>query len=335
MILVTGGTGLIGSHLLYQLSIEHDDITAIYRKSSDLKKVKHIFSYYSDDFELCFNNIKWIEADITDVNSLIDVFKGVQYVYHCAALVSFDESDYQRMKKSNIEGTANIANLCISNKVKKICYVSSVAAIGKSIDDEDINENNEWNIEQSNYGYAITKHGAEMEMWRASQEGVNVVIVNPGIVLGSGFWSNGSGKLFSSVYRGLKFYTEGITGFVGVADVVKIMISLMHSTVYNERFILVSENISYKDVLFKIADCLHKKRPSIRVTKTMSGIFWKIEWCLKLFGRKPYLTRHSSKSSHRKNYYSNKKIKEALDYEFEAINTVVENVCTDFMKDHS
>ncbi|MEZ4842018.1 MAG: NAD-dependent epimerase/dehydratase family protein [Flavobacteriaceae bacterium] len=333
MILVTGGTGLVGSHLLYYLCKQHDTVVAIHRKGSNQEAVRRVFSYYGDNTSL-YEKIQWKEADITDVVSLADAFKGITHVYHCAALVSFDSADDAQMELTNIEGTANIVNLSITNKVKKICYVSSIATVGKSIQGKLIDENSEWNIEHSNYGYAITKHGAEMELWRASQEGVDVVIVNPGVILGSGFWRNGSGILVTSVHRGLKFYSEGITGFVGVEDVVKIMILLMESHIINERYILISENTSFKNVLFTIADLLDKKRPNIKITKTMSAIFWRIEWFLKLFGRTPLLTKQSASSAHNTYYFSNEKVKKELNYEFRPIKKVLEKICDDFKKDH-
>ena len=153
---------------------------------------------------------------------LQNVFKDTfLHVYHCAALVSFNPKDYRTMRTINIDGTANLVNLCIENKVEKICFVSSIASIGKSLNNKPITEENEWNPEEKHHGYAITKYGAEMEVWRASQEGLNVVIVNPGVILGVGFWKTGTGKLFTTIKNGFKFYTEGITGFVDVKDVTK------------------------------------------------------------------------------------------------------------------
>jgi len=192
MILVTGGTGLVGAHLLYHLLLENNTVKAIYRKNSNLQAVKTVFGYYSTNFELLFQKIEWIEADITNVCSLEKAFENITEVYHAAALVSFTPKDYQKMRKINIEGTANIVNFCIDKKVKKLCFVSSIATIEKATHAKTINEEEDWNLEKNNYGYAITKYGAEMEVWRASQEGVAVVIVNPGIILGAGFWHNGS-----------------------------------------------------------------------------------------------------------------------------------------------
>jgi len=334
MILVTGGTGLVGSHLLYQLALQNESIVAIHRKSSNLSAVKNVFSYYSDDADKLFANIKWVEADITDIPSLAEAFIGITYVYHSAALISFNTADYKNMRKVNIEGTANIVNLCIKNNIKKLCFVSSIAAIGKPLTDKEITEDNEWNVEQNNYGYAITKYGAEIEVWRASQEGVAVVIVNPGLILGPGFWQDGPGKLFTNMYNRFKFYTEGITGFVGVTDVANIMINLMKSNIKNERYILVSENDSFKNVFFAIADGLSKKRPSIKATKLLSTIAWRVSWfAQKITGRKSLITKQTAQSSHNKYRYSNKKISEAINFNFEPLADTITTTCKFYLKD--
>jgi len=334
MILVTGGTGLVGSHLLYQLALQNESIVAIHRNSSDLNAVKNVFSYYSDEYDNLFATIKWIEADINDIPSLTKAFKDITYVYHSAAIISLSPADYINMRKVNIEGTANVVNLCIENKIKKLCFVSSIAAIGKPLSDTKITENNEWNVEQNNYGYAITKYGAEIEVWRASQEGLDVVIVNPGLILGPGFWLDGPGKLFTNMYNGFKFYTEGVTAFVGVIDVVSVMINLMKSNIKNERYILVGENDSFKNVFFAIADGLNKKRPSIKVNKLLSGFAWRLGWLnQKLFGIKSMITKQTAQSSHNKYQYSNEKIKEAIDFDFEPLTNTIKNTCKYYLKD--
>jgi nucleoside-diphosphate-sugar epimerase len=333
MILVTGGTGLVGSHLLFQLTLTEKKVVAIHRKNSNLKNVERVFSYYLDDYQEQFRKIKWIEADICDIPSLEIAFKGIDFVYHCAAIISFDKRDYHKMRKTNIEGTANMVNLSISNEIKKFCYVSSIATIEKNTDNKPIDETNDWNTETNNYGYAITKYGAEMEVWRASQEGLNMVMVNPGVILGSGFWKSGPGELFTKFYNEFKFYTKGVTGFVGVKDVVKAMLYLMKSNIINERFILVSENSSFKNLFFKIADNFGKKKPTINVTKTLSNIAWRLEWLKSFVTRKsPMITKHSASASLSSYQYTSKKIINAIDFRFESLDVTVKDVCKDYLK---
>ena len=332
MILVTGGTGLVGSHLLYHLSLENDNIRAIYRTESSLEKVKKVFSFYTSD-EKYFSKIEWFQADITEVPAMIPAFIDVKHVYHCAAFISFDPKDYIEMRKINIHGTAIIVNLSVDAKIEKLCFVSSIAAVGDSLKGDIIDEENEWNKELDNSGYSITKFGAEMEVWRASQEGIDVVIVNPGVILGSGFWKSGSGKLFSQVYNIFKYYTEGITGFVSVQDVVKPMIQLMKSDVKNERFILVSENKSFKEIFFLIADTFVKKRPSRKVKPWQTAIAWRVAWVLsKITGKEPLLSKYSAKSAHSISEYSSEKIEKTIDFKFEKIEKSIERICENYPK---
>jgi dihydroflavonol-4-reductase len=332
MILVTGGTGLVGSHLLYHLSLENDKIRAIYRTASSLEKVKKVFSFYTDDEKL-FSKIEWFQADITEVPAMMPAFVAVKHVYHCAAFISFNLKDYREMRKVNIHGTAIIVNLAIDAKIDKLCFVSSIAAVGDSLKGNIITEKNEWDKELDNSGYSITKFGAEMEVWRASQEGVEVVIVNPGVILGSGFWNAGSGKIFSQVYKGLKYYTEGVTGFVSVQDVVKPMILLMNSTLKNERFILVSENKSFKEIFFLIADAFDKKRPSKKVKPWQTAIFWRLTWGIsKITGVPPLLSKYSAKSAHSISEYSSEKIERAVNFKFEKLEKSIKKICEAYPK---
>lgn len=323
MILVTGGTGLVGSHLLHHLSLQNDEIRAIYRTKSSLEKVKQVFLSYTNDATF-FEKIEWFQADITDIPSMIPAFKNVKHVYHCAAFISFNPKDYRQMRKVNIHGTAIVVNLAIDAKVEKLCYVSSIAAVGESLTNDLITEENEWNKELDNSGYSITKFGAEMEVWRASQEGVQVVVVNPGVILGSGFWDTRSGKLFSQVYNGFQYYTEGITGFVSVEDVVKAMILLMKSDQRNERFILVSENKSFKELFFVIADALNVKRPVKKIVPWQTEVFWRLAWVFsRITQKEPLLSKYSARSAHHVSKYSSEKLIKALNFKFEAIENSI------------
>ncbi len=333
MILVTGGTGLVGAHLLYYLTLENDIVKAIYRTAESLKTVKKVFSYYTTEAEKQFSKIQWIQADITKTPSLEQAFTNVDYVYHCAALVSFDPNDYKAMRKINIEGTANIVNFCIAQDVKKLCYVSSVAAIENKPNNGLIDEQDDWNFEIQKSGYAITKYGAELEVWRGSQEGLAVVIVNPGIILGAGFWQQGTGALFTKIEKGFSYYTEGVNAFVGVEDVVKAMLQLTQSAIKNERFILVSENRSFKEVFFKIADGFGKKRPSKKITATVLNVVWRLDWLKTFIIRSPRkISKYSATSLVGKSKYSSKKIAQRLAFRFAPIEKVIKKTCLNYLE---
>ena len=321
MILVTGGTGLVGSHLLYKLTEKGLHVRAIYRSEKKINAVKHVFSYYTKDVDTLFSKIEWIKADINDIPSLTTAFKGIAKVYHCAAFISLDTKDYYTLRRVNIEGTANIVNFCLSHNIEKLCYVSSIATMGDSENGDLITEETHWNPEKKHSVYAITKYGAEMEIWRGTQEGLNTVVVNPGIIIGPGFWRGSSGSFFTIAHKGLSHYTKGIEGYVDVNDVVVLMIELMESTIYNERYILTSENLSFKDFFTKIAIAIKVKPPKKEASKILLSIAWRLDWLRSLLlSKRRRLTEHSASSIHLKSYYSSAKIISVFDYKFTPID---------------
>ena len=321
MILVTGATGLVGSHLVLHLLEQDQTVKALFRNENGKQKVKTVFEYYNKQ-EL-FDKIHWCQADILDILSLEVAFQDVNYVYHCAALISFDPKEEENLRKINIEGTQNIVSYCIDFKIKKLCYVSSIAALGDLAPHENIiTEECEWNPEMQHSDYAISKYGAEMEVWRAQQEGLDVVVINPGVILGPFFWAEGSGEIYAKVKNGLPFYTKGSTGFISVNDVVKILFLLMESNIVNEKFILISENKTYQEVLFAIAEKLQVKKPKLYAGKLLTSITWRVDWFAStFFGKKRTLTHDLANSLHSKDIYSNEKIIKQLDYKFIEINT--------------
>jgi len=326
MILVTGGTGLVGAHLLLHLIENGESVRAIYRNLDAIQKTKDLFSLYKK--EALFEKIDWIQADITDVPSLEIAFESVEYVYHCAALISFDPKDEDLLRKTNIEGTANIVNFCIANAVKKLCFVSSISALGDLKENEKIiTEETEWNPEKPHSDYAISKYGAEMEIWRGQQEGLETVIVNPGVIIGPGFREQGSGLLFKKVANGLSFYTKGITGFVAVPDVVRMTVELMKNEHSNDRFTLVAKNITFQDLLNSIADALKAKRPTMHASPLMVTLAYKIDWFLSnVLGQKRKLDRATAKASYSESWYSNEKTKTALQTEFLDIHQYIKDI---------
>lgn len=336
MILVTGGTGLVGSHLLYELISKGENVRAIYRRAHKLETVKHVFSYYSKQIDKLYNKIDWVEADITDIPRLQDAFKGITHVYHCAAFISFEPDKYRRLRNINIKGTANIVNLCLSNNIQKLCYVSTIAAIGKPTHPQTlITENTPWNPEDDNSVYAITKYGAELEVWRGTQEGLDAVIVNPGIILGPGYWhGGGSGSLFKQIYKGLSYYTTGGSGYVDVYDVVDSMVRLMKSSITNEGFILVSENLLFKDFNSKTAKALGVSKKQKLIKAWQLQILWRLDWLKhKLFGKRRRLSKQLAKTITSVTKHDNSKIKTALDFKFTPVDDSIQNVSKLFLKD--
>ncbi|MFL2579975.1 MAG: NAD-dependent epimerase/dehydratase family protein [Parvicellaceae bacterium] len=321
--LVTGATGLVGMHILLDLLSKGEKVKATFTKNSRLENVKKLFKFYNK--ESLLTNIEWVEMDIEDVIQVFDTVKGVDHVYHSAAIVSFLKRDQSKMSNINIKGTANIVNACLEHKVKKLGHVSSVAAIGRKGNGE-YSEVNSWVESNDNSFYAITKNKAENEVWRGVQEGLQSVIVNPGIIIGPSTWNRSSTALFKKINSGLSFYPSGLNGFVDVRDVSNSIIELMNSSFSSERYILVAENLSYESVFKNISKSLNVKPPSNVASERLMNLAWRIEYLISLITRKsPKITKETAKTSSQKNYYSNEKIKKQIGYKFISIEKAIEN----------
>lgn len=326
MIFITGGTGLLGSHLLFQLSESNVHLRAIYLNEKKLENVRRVFLYYDPiNGESRFNKIEWVECDILDVVTLFDRLKGITHVYHCAAIVSFQRKDYFKLMKINRQGTSNVVNCCLELGVKKLCHVSSTAAIGGE-GEPVISENSKWKQSPKTSGYSISKYSAEKEVWRGVEEGLDVVIVNPCVIIGAGDWNESSLTIFRSINKGLKFYTNGANAFVDARDVTNVMVRLMNSEVKNERYLCIGENSTFKNLFDHIATALNKKKVSILVKPWMAGITWRITWIYsKITGRETTITKETARSAFNNASYDGSRIKEVLDIKFRTIDEMVSN----------
>lgn len=334
MILVTGGTGLLGSHLLYSLTSKGEKVRAVKRPSSNLAPVKHVFSYYSSHYEELFKTIEWVDCDLFDVHSVQDVFEGIKTVYHCAAIVSFYPSDAYKMISENPLITGNLINEALSREGVEFCHVSSVAALGRTDKNEVLTEKSLWTDSPENSNYAKSKYLAEMEVWRGIEEGLKATIVNPCIILGPGFWQGGSGKLFSSVYSEFPYYTEGVNAFVDVRDVVDIMMQLVEKGCWGERFLTTAENKTYQELFNMMADELNVKRPHKKPSPFVMGMVWRIEWLRSLlFKSKPLITKETARSSRGKYHYSSEKVKQRLNFTFRPLSSSIKSFSEHFLRD--
>jgi dihydroflavonol-4-reductase len=332
MILVTGATGLVGSHLLAELLRSGIKVRATRRSGSDTGHLFKILELYSVTPENYAELIEWIDADLLDPVEVNNVMTGIKIVYHTAAVVSFDPRDRSEVVRNNVEITRNIVNSCLDQNIEKLCFVSSTAALGTSPGNEPVTEDSPWGDGSKGSAYSISKHQSEMEVWRGIAEGLNAVIVNPSIIFGPGDWSRSSSRLIKTVWDGLKYYTEGVTGYVDIKDVVKSMIWLAQSDISGERFIISSENLSYKEVFIMISRELGKPPPGILATPFLIGIAWRLDWLRsRLTGRKRIITRETVGASQNKKYFSSKKIADTMGIQFIPISKSIEDTVRVFL----
>ncbi|MBN2814301.1 MAG: NAD-dependent epimerase/dehydratase family protein [Bacteroidales bacterium] len=317
MILVTGATGFLGSHLLYELTRSGREVRALYRDEQKIAFTQKVFGYYQAEGIIHSGKIDWVKGDVTDPVSLLSVLNNVELVYHVAGRVSFLDSDRGMLNLTNAVGTANMVNACLQMGVRKLCHVSSIATLGESAGSQSVNEEVLWNEGETASAYAYSKYIGEMEVWRGIHEGLDAVIVNPAVIIGPGMWQGETGDLFKKIYTGLSYYPAGASGYVDVRDVARIMIQLTDDAITGERFILCSENMTHRQYLNQLADAFGSKRPDRVISPNLASMAVFLESLRSFFFRKARRISKRTMQIARENLsYSNDKVREKLGITF-------------------
>ncbi len=326
MDLVTGATGIVGSHVLVELA-SRGPVRAIHRKESDRSIVEKVFRHYRPDADALLEKIVWIEADLLDVDALNEAMVGVRHVFHAAAVVSFDPRNANAMQRANVGGTANVVNAALAQGVQRLCHVSSTAAIGHApagiLRDEDI----PWDADKKTSAYAIGKYEAELEVQRGIAEGLDAVIVNPCIVIGPGVSGRSSMTLVERVRKGTRFYPPGSNAVVDARDVAECMLELMERGGSGERYLLVGENLSYHTMFDRLSRAFGRPGPSIPLRPWMLELGWRMERVRAvLTGSKPFITEATAHSSVIQRSYSAAKVQALLGHRFRTMEDAALNM---------
>lgn len=322
-VLVTGGTGFLGSYIIKELLQKGYGVRAI-RRSNKLP-------FWIDATIL--NKVEWADGDVLDVVSLQDAMEGIDTVIHSAAIVSFHKKDREKMYQVNVEGTANVVNMALEMNVKRLVHISSVAALGRTINGDHVTEEKKWEESKTNTHYAISKFKAELQVWRGMSEGLEAVIVNPSTILGYGDWHSSSCAIFKQVHSGFKWYTNGVNGFVDVEDVAKATILLMESGITEQRYIVNGYSWPFRQLQNTIAGGFGKKGPSKLATPFLLSLAWRIEKLKSIFtDKKPLLTKESAKVAQSQTYFENGKILTTLpDFSFTPLEITIEKACKKYL----
>lgn len=322
-ILVTGASGLLGRHLTRFLSASGYQVRALYHEHEPAAALKAL------------PGVQWLECDLLDIYDVEAAMEDVYDVYHCAGIVSFDKRMHEKMLHFNAEGTANIVDQALTNNVHKLVHVSSIAALGRTTATKEITEEEEWEETGHNTAYGTAKYMGEMEVWRGIGEGLNAVIVNPGIILGAGNWAEGSAHLMQVAYDEFPFYTYGVTAWVGVQDVVTIMHMLMQSDIAAERFILSAGNYPYREIFTMMAHALNRKPPHIAAGEWMTNAVWRISAIKSaIVGGKPFITKENARNAQHHSNYNNKKILRFFpEYSYMPMEETIKDMARSFIQD--
>ena len=333
MILVTGATGILGRVIVLDLLKSGKKVRAVKRKSSNTEEVEKSYRFYTESPQDYFNKIEWIDVDFDDLEALQNALIGINEVYHCAAKVSFRSEDKREMYHTNIRGTRNLLYACEDAAIKKFCFISSTAVLDGLNENNEVDEDSNFNPKLEHSPYSRSKQFSEMEVWRASAEGLSTVILNPGVILGSGNWQSSSGELFKS-FSDYPYAMSGISAYVDVRDVSKIAISLMDQEIYNERFIVISENKKLIDVANFVREKLNLSRAKI-ISETVLNIGYALNMMFGwLFPKLRLMSKVNLKTVTSTNILSNKKISDQLDYQFIPVMDSLDFHLKNYISDH-
>ena len=321
MILVTGATGFIGSHMMCHLAEKDIFPVAMYRHESNKNRVWKLFQFKFTDAKERYEKITWRKGDFRDFPSLDAAFEGINHVYHCAGYISLAQRDVKKLLEINEKGSAYLVDLCLSHSIKKLIYISSIAALGNDPSASIIDENTPWDKNTDKTPYAYSKYGGEMEVWRGMEEGLNAVIINPAIVLGKG---SPIEIILQRFKKGLRWYTPGNKAFVNIQDVIMVMDELMHSNIKGERFILVAENWTGKAVAQNILKAGNYNLNLISIPKGFFYFFWAVEYLIEFLGiRKRFLTSAMIKGQYQQKTINGEKIKSFINFGYSPISKLI------------
>lgn len=328
-VLVTGGTGIVGVHLLVELTAGGQRVRALHRADSDRAVVARIFRHYRPDAADLLERIEWVPGDLDDITALTEALDGVEHVYHAAAIVSFDPRDAKAMDRVNRVGTENLVNAALITGVRRLLHVSSTATIGEGNAGEVRDEGMPWN-EAGRSPYALSKYAAEREVYRGIAEGLDATIVNPSVVIGPGAPGRSSMALAERLSRGTRFFPPGTNGVVDARDVAGCMVGLMRAGGTGERYLLVGANPSYRELFTAFARAFGKPAPTHRIAPWLLELAWRAERVRTLFGGRALVTRHTVGSAVATRRYSSAKVEATLGHTFRSVEEMTRNVA-DFM----
>jgi dihydroflavonol-4-reductase len=310
-ILVTGITGLFGSHLARDFS-QLGQIHGLRRKNSDLSLVEGI-------------DVQWHEGELSHMESLLESLNGIDLVIHAAGMVSFSAKDKEKLYEVNTVGTANLVNAMLASGVQKLVHVSSVAAIGRSLELSQIDEEFKWIESPLNSEYAVSKYWAELEVWRGEQEGLQVIVINPSVLLGKASYGKSSTAIYSYVLEENKFFPTGDLNYIDVRDAARITRILVEKQVWGERFILNKESIPYREFFSEIASVFGKKAPNLALPNWLISLVSVFASFLRAIGlSKSPLTKQTVKLTQQKIRFDNTKIQNLLNYSYLSLRESLE-----------
>jgi len=328
-VFITGATGIVGSHMLIRLLRAGNNVRVFVRENSNRQVIKNALDYNG----LSHERLEYVVGDISDPYGLKSAMADCEEVYHCAAMVSFDPLLTNRLVEVNAGGTANIVNACLELGVQRLCYISSTAAIGDVWVDGYLTEQSAWTTDKGRSGYSLSKRYAELEVWRGREEGLNALIVNPGLVVGAGNWGESSTTIILSCENGMTLYPSGSNGFVGADDIARFCLEGMEKAWFNGSYLLIAENLSFKEFFGHCTDAFGSRTPKIGIPKSLAKVGQLLLMMLEAL-RINFLsiTSQNIDSAYRTAVYSNEQAV-AMGFEFMPVKSAIKKMVDQYKKE--
>lgn len=321
-VLITGGTGFVGSNLVHALLREGCHVRILRRETSDVRSLDNA------DIEHCI-------GDIRDANAVLKAVTGCDTVFHTAALVSYWTKERGEMLDINVGGTANVVRASLYADVHKLVHTSSVAAIGYATNGLPASEETSHNWNAETIGYRISKHRAEEEVLRGVGMGLQAVMVNPTVIMGPRDYHVHGGRIVRDIYRKRIFYaTPGGTSIVDVDDVVQGHIAAALRGRTGERYILAGENLTFREAFRITAEEVGGIAPIVTLPAPfVRSLAVSIEFLADVLGRKPWVTRELISGVGRHRAYSVEKARRELGYTYRPFRETVRRTFEWFLKE--
>ncbi len=314
-VLVTGATGFLGFHLCRALKKRGYQVTALRRATSDVSSLTGL-------------DLDFSVGDVTDPSSLELAIRDHEMVIHAAGHLAYWSRLRSIQNQINIEGTRNVINVSRRSGVRRLIFVSSVAAIGIPARGEPpADETFPFNLERGPLNYPISKKRAEELVLASNGGGLESVIVNPGALFGEwGKHFRGSEWVDKIRHRRLAFYFTGGRNLVHVEDVAKGMINALERGRNGERYILGGENLTHYESARMVAMRLKRKVLLLPVPSLVTGSFALLDPLYSAAGRRPPVTREVHYTASRFQYYNSDKAKRELGYHFRPFADIIEEI---------
>jgi dihydroflavonol-4-reductase len=314
---VTGGTGFVGLNLVRELMVRGWDVTAMHRPSSDLQLLKRF-------------RPKLVVGELSDLNSLTAAIPaGTDTVFHVAGNTNMWHGGNAQQTRDNVEGTSNVVEAALAKKVRRLIVTSSISAYG--LVDGEITEETPSLAANSKVNYQKTKWQAQELALAAIPRGLEVVVLQPGAIMGPydiGTWS----RLFFMVRDGkLPGVPPSLLTFTHVREVAAAHIAAADKGKNGAAYLLGGENKTMMDLVGEISVLLKKPKPTketplalLRVVAAMGDL------ASRFTGKEPPITPEIAGMMSRRVTVTSAKAKRELCYRIVPLKDMVKD-CYDWM----